>query len=115
MNPPPLPQRRKFPWTIYWIVLGLIALITVAPIASVMTCGVIANANGCRVDEGSVHPCVINGKDYGELLYTLGVMGWFMLITIPAGMVAFAAWLIILLLHRSGWRKRFAAIPATAH
>jgi len=81
-----------------------------APIASVVACGVIANANGCKVDEGSVHPCIINGKDYGQMLYTLGVMGWFMLLTIPAGAVAFVIWLIVLLLHRAAWRKRNAGV-----
>ena len=35
-----------------------------------MTCAWIANSHGCKVDEGSVHPCIINGKDYGQLLYT---------------------------------------------
>jgi hypothetical protein len=58
------------------------------------------------VDEGSVHPCVIKGKDYGQLLYTLGMMGWLMLVTLPAGAFAFVLWLIVLLVHRSSWRKR---------
>ena len=98
-------RSRKFPWLVYWIALFLIAAFALAPIGSVIACSVIANANGCRVDEGSVHPCVIHGKDYGELLYTLGVLGWFMLLTIPAGALAFFAWLIILLLHRSAFRK----------
>ena len=80
--------------------------------ASVLACGVIANAHGCRVDEGSVHPCVINGKDYGQLLYTLGVMGWFMLLTLPAGGITFVLWLIVLVLHRSAWRKRAARVTA---
>ena len=71
-------------------------------------CGAIANAYGCKLDEGSVHPCVIKGQDYGELLYSLGVMGWFMLVTIPGGLVAFASWLIFLILHRVAWRRRFA-------
>jgi hypothetical protein len=88
----------------------LIALFAFAPVGSVVACGVIANAHGCRVDEGSVHPCVINGNDYGQLLYTLGVMGWFMLVTLPAGLFAFVLWLIVLLLHRRAWRKR----PASA-
>ena len=52
---------------------------------------------------------MINGKDYGQMLYTLGVLGWFMLVTIPAGALAFAIWLVVLLLHRSAWRKRNAA------
>ena len=49
------------------------------------------NAYGCKVDEGSAHPCIINGHDYGELLYSLGVMGWFMLVTIPGALVAFVS------------------------
>ena len=108
MNPPPLPVRKRFPWIFYWIVLALIAIVAFAPVGSVVACGLIANTLGCRVDEGSVHPCVIGGKDYGQLLYTLGVMGWLMLVTLPAGVLAFAAWLIVLVLHRSAWRKRAA-------
>ena len=65
-----------------------------APIGSVIVCAAIANVYGCKVDEGSAHPCIINGHDYGELLYSLGVMGWFMLVTIPGGLVAFVGWLI---------------------
>ena len=48
------------------------------------------------------------GHDYGELLYSLGVMGWFMLVTIPGGLVAFVSWLIFLILHRVAWRKRIS-------
>ena len=68
MNPPPLPVQKRFPWILYWIVFVLIVLFAFAPVGSVVACGLIANAHGCRVDEGSVHPCVINGKDYGHLL-----------------------------------------------
>src|SRR5436190_20685442 len=101
MNPPPLPVRRRFPWILYWIVL-----VALAPVGSVVACGLIANAHGCRVDEGLVHPCMINGKDYGQLLYTLGVMGWLMLVTLPAGALAFVLWLIVLIIHRTNWRRR---------
>jgi hypothetical protein len=111
MNPPPLPIRKRFPWIFYWIVLVLIVLFAFAPIGSVMTCALIANSHGCKVDEGSVHPCIINGKDYGQLLYTLGVLGWLMLVTIPGGVFAFGIWLIVLILHRESWRKRFGVPP----
>jgi hypothetical protein len=109
LNPPPLPVRKRFPWIVYWIVLAFIVLVALAPIGSVVTCAWIANAHGCKVDEGSVHPCIVNGQDYGQLLYTLGVLGWLMLVTIPGGAFAFAIWLIVLILHREKWRKRFAA------
>lgn len=108
MNPPPLSVRKRFPWILYWIALALIAIMAFAPVGSVVACGLIANMHGCRVDEGSAHPCVIGGKDYGQLLYTLGVMGWLMLVTLPAGALAFAMWLVVFVLHRSAWRKRAA-------
>src|SRR5262245_6382236 len=106
MNPPPVPVRKRFPWVAYWIVLVLILIVAMSPIGSVMACGWIANAHNCKVDEGSVHPCIINGKDYGHMLYTLGVMGWLMLVTLPGGALAVMIWLIVLLVHRANWRKR---------
>src|ERR1043166_9238178 len=108
MSPTAVRLRKGFPWILYWIVLALIILLAFAPIGSVVLCAAIANAYGCKVDEGSVHPCIINGHDYGELLYSLGVMGWFMLVTIPAGLVAFVRWRILLILHRVAWRKRMS-------
>ena len=106
ITPPPLPSGKRFPWVIYWIVLALIALVALAPIGSVVACGWIANAHGCKVDEGSVHPCIINGKDYGHLLYTMGVLGWLMLLTLPGGALAAGVWAVVLIVHRSAWRKR---------
>ena len=107
----PNKSARRFPWIIYWILLGLILIVTLFPIGSVMLCGVIANFSGCRVDEGSVHPCIINGKDYGQMLYTLGVMGWLMLVTLPLGAIVFMIWLLVLVFHRAAWKKRLATFP----
>jgi hypothetical protein len=60
---------RRFPWVLYLLALFAILAFAFAPVGSVMLCAGIANAYGCKVDEGSVHPCIINGHDYGELLY----------------------------------------------
>src|SRR5215831_5708896 len=106
------PKPKRFPWLWYLLALLVIVAFAFAPIGSVMLCGAIANAYGCKVDEGSAHPCIINGQAYGELLYSLGVMGWFMLVTIPAALVALASWFILLILHLVAWRKRPAAGPA---
>jgi len=97
--------HRRFPWI--WYLLALLAIFgfAFAPIGSVMLCAAVANVGGCKVDEGSVHPCIINGHDYGQLLYTLGVLGWLMLVTIPVGLFAFVIWLVVLILHRASWRK----------
>lgn len=107
-TPDPTVRRKKFPWIIYLILLVLIVAFALAPIASVAIAGVLANSHGCQLDEGSMHPCVIAGQDRGELLYTLGVLGWLMLITLPAGALAFAVWLVVMLLHRLRWRKQHA-------
>ena len=67
------------------IVFILLLIWTVWPIVFVSVAGSIASANGCQLDEGSVHPCVVRGADMGETLYAMGVMGWFMLVTVPTG------------------------------
>lgn len=76
---------------------------------SVALAGLLANAYGCKLDEGSAHPCLIARQDRGQLLYTLGVLGWLMLVTLPAGALALAIWFVVLLLHRASWRKRSVA------
>ena len=42
----------------------------------------------------------------GELLYTLGVLGWLMLLSIPAGLAAIGIWVVILLAHRFNWKRK---------
>src|SRR5438067_11400807 len=79
--------HKRFPWIWYLLALLVIGALAFAPIGSVMLCGAIADAYGCKVDEGSVHPCII----------------------IPGGLVAFVSWLIFLILHRLAWRKRMSA------
>lgn len=97
---------RKFPWTIYSIVVLLIFLFALAPVVSVVVAGCVANVYGCQVDEGLVHPCIFAGHDWGELLQTLLVAGWLMLLTVPAGAAAFVIWLIVLLFHLAKWKKK---------
>lgn len=81
----------------------LIVLWMILPLLSVLTAYAIGNAFGCQVDEGSAHSCVVAGQDIGEMLYTMGVMGWFMFVTIPSGLVALVIFLIVLLV---GWLRR---------
>jgi hypothetical protein len=72
----------------------VIGLLTGWPIASVAIAGTIAAWNGCTLHEGFANPCIVNGRDIGHTLYEMGVMGWFMLATIPIGIIAFIAWTI---------------------
>lgn len=104
----PLP---RFPWWAYGVVLPLIVIVALLPLFSVAIAGWIAEANGCVLHEGFANPCVVNGADIGQTLYALGVMGWFMLATIPLGAGALIVWLIVLVVHRLYWghRRRKAA------
>jgi len=67
-----------------WLVYLVIAFLGVLPLLIALLAGAIANLAKCELDEGSVHPCVIAGKDVGNLLYAMGVGGWFTLMTLPA-------------------------------
>lgn len=103
--------RRRFPWWVYWLLLGIILVFALAPVASVVIAGAIAEANGCALDEGSIHPCIVGGADIGGTLYALGVMGWFMLGTIPLGAGALLVWVVVLIVHRLYWGRQQRGAP----
>lgn len=73
----------------------LIVLVAGAPIISVIVAGAIASWNGCELHEGFRNPCIVNGTDIGDTLYTMGVLGWLMIATIPLGLAALVAWTLI--------------------
>ncbi|WP_376088304.1 hypothetical protein ACE7GA_15870 [Roseomonas sp. CCTCC AB2023176] len=69
-----------------------------APILSVIFTGIAADALGCRVNEGGVTPCTgPGGTDWGPLLYTTGMMGWFMLVTWPLILATTLLWAVLLI------------------
>jgi hypothetical protein len=82
---------------------GIIVLWMFLPMIPVLVAGGIAAACGCKVDEGSVHPCIVFGKDLGHLLYVMAMMGWFALGTFPTGILALIVFSLIV-----WWRNRVA-------
>ena len=69
-------QRRKN--VLSYVAMTVIGLV---PLLSVFLAGQVAAAYGCRLNEGGPNPCVIKGYDAGEILYTMTVLGWLMLVT----------------------------------
>lgn len=67
-----------------------VAIIGLLPAVSVVLAGLIASANGCILHEGFANPCVVLGIDLGEILYSMGVMGWIAILTVPAALLAIA-------------------------
>lgn len=105
----PLPGPRRFPWAIYIVVAVVIAAFAFSPMLFVALAGVIANANGCPLDVLAPQPCLVNGVDWGGPLYAIAILGWFTLLTLPAGLVLAVVWLVALLLHRRRWRRAATA------
>ena len=101
--------RQRFPWLTYCIIWAVILVFTLLPLASMLVASSIAESHGCALDEGSVHPCMVGGSDWGETLYGMAVAAWFMFFTFPAGGAAFCVWLVILIIHRIAWGKRQTA------
>lgn len=73
-------RLNKIPRRI-WLSILLIA-VGIAPMVSVVLAAVIAGLNGCEVNEAYVQPCIVLGTDIGFLLAMMGIMGWFMLISV---------------------------------
>lgn len=97
-------RAKRFPAMGYAIVLVAIVFLAALPLISVFATYLIADANACTVNEANVHPCVVMGTDIGGLLYFMGVMGWFMLATIPFGAMAVLVWLVVLIIHYLAYR-----------
>ncbi len=74
-------------WVRLWSGLILIGLL---PLASVLIAAGLAWIGNCRLNEAMAHPCVILGFDISELLYSMGVAGWLMLVTAPLAMIGIA-------------------------
>lgn len=89
-----------------WVGRGYLCLIawTFLPMVPPLVAGAVAAIFGASLDEGAVHPCVVLGCDIGGLLYAMGVMGWFVLLTFPTGVLGAVAFTIVVLVRRA--RKR---------
>jgi hypothetical protein len=74
------------------VLVGLLA--SVAPLLAMVAAGLTADHFGCRLHEGFVNPCVIGGRDYGETLYNMAMMGWLMLFTLPYGVGLLLVWAV---------------------
>lgn len=75
-------------------VVTLLLVFAISPLLLATGAGFAAEAYGCDLDEGSIHPCIANGRDIGPDLYTLFVLGWLSLATIPIGLGLLVLYLV---------------------
>jgi hypothetical protein len=88
------------------IVYGVIVSWTAFPIFCALIPMVVSAICGCTVNEAASAPCVVFGVDIGKPLYTLGVMGWLGVVTLPTGGVAFALYTIFVVAQRRIAQRR---------
>jgi hypothetical protein len=74
------------------------------PLIGAIAAGMLGNALGCKVDESDSHPCLLFGIDIGEILYSIFVLGWAFLLTIPSSFIIFILYVFLIL-----YRKIFKA------
>jgi hypothetical protein len=79
---------------------GVILLWMFSPMIPVVIAGAIASKCGCQLDEGGTHPCIVFGRDIGGALYSMGVMGWFGLLTFPSGFIALIVFTVMIIRER---------------
>jgi len=89
------------PWLRHGLVLGGIGLLGISPILLSLPASFLPQASGCRLGEGSVHPCVWGGRDFGSLLYNLSVSFWLLFFTGPLGVLATGVYLLVGLIRRT--------------
>jgi hypothetical protein len=74
---------------------GIILFWMFSPLIPAIVAGVIAASYGCKLDEGGVHSCIVFGKDIGEMLYRMGVLGLLAMGTFPSGILALIVFAVI--------------------
>ncbi|GGF65229.1 hypothetical protein GCM10007301_26230 [Azorhizobium oxalatiphilum] len=107
-RPPPLPPAA-WPGVSGWLYVGLalVTLLVWTPLLGVLISTEAASALGCRLNEGGTYPCLVLGMDIGDLLYTLFVLGWLMLLTAPFMLITALMWAGLIV--RWAWRRLRAA------
>jgi hypothetical protein len=91
---------------LFRILAALILLVCLAPGLMTVWAGWMANRHGCTLHEGFTNPCIVGGQDIGGTLYTFGMMGWFMIATLPIAAAVLVAWIAVELIRLA--RRRHA-------
>lgn len=102
-------KPRRFPWAVYWTLFALIGVIAMLPFVTFFVSIVLANAYNCNINESTVSVCMIGGTDMGSWLQVGMFSFLYLFITWPLAFVLFLIWLIVLLVHRSRFKRSIAA------
>jgi hypothetical protein len=71
----------------------LALFVCLIPALSTGIAALISGLYNCKLNEGFANPCLVMGTDIGGILFEMGVMSWFMLLTLPAAAVLLIIWI----------------------
>lgn len=91
------------------VLMVILVLACLAPLFSMLVAQLIGDHYGCTVGIDSINPCMVDGKDIGETLTTLGAMGYFLFVTLPVLYALVPLWIVVELI---AWIRRRRAAPA---
>lgn len=91
MTLPPDPRTGRRRW-----VEALVAILVfcVAPLTPSLSAASVALPLGCQLNEGGDAPCLIPGVDIDYPLTVLAFMGFFIVFTLPIGLILLLVWCI---------------------
>ena len=95
-------------WQVDIVILGIITLYIISPAIPGFIAPVIADIFGCELSEAGSVPCFVCGRDIGESLWTMGLVGWgwLILITLITGAPVLIGYLLLIIvrcLDKKGW------------
>jgi len=85
-------QPKKVIWGYFFIIL-----LSLFPVLLAMLAGGIGGSMGCNINEAGTDECIRAGIHFGTLLNGMVVIGWLAILTVPAGVIAFIMWTIIVI------------------
>ena len=86
--------------------MSVALLACLSPLLLMAVAEFIAQIYGCKLDLAGVHPCIVAGRDMGHALLTMGMMGYFLFITLLAAAAVVGVWIIVEVI---AWLRRSTA------
>lgn len=86
--------------------MSVALLACLSPLLIMAVAEFIAQIYGCNLDLTGAHPCMVGGRDVGHALLTMGMMGYFLFVTLPAAAAVVGAWIIV---EAIAWLRRRTA------
>ena len=90
---------------LFRIIAALAILVLLVPIMLPLIAMLVAQSQGCRMNEGGSTPCVIFGHDFGDMFGFLAVLPWMSFFILPAAALVVVCWIIVEIVRAVSRRK----------